>query len=677
MATLPTPFRSFSLRHLARIGAVVLILGAAGISYKLYEIRQTARSAVEVWREVTDIGSPKEKLFRRLIMQMGLEGLIHPFKAYVLTGDETIIPSIYAAVGATRSTIGVYRQQVLTPDESEGLDKITATVERYNDNVAVALRMRKNGARAKEIDKAVRVDDGPAVAGFTALVKGLLDDLGLKAPPQSKALKPQFRLLGNLRMSLGYNGLVHNYDNYILRHDETAYQRFQKSLAYARLQIDEFRRSNLTAVEAGAIDDIEHVVDQFEAGLSDGRLEQLYRSGASPEEIYAALNVDPTPLGNGLRIIETDLRRQEEAVRNALTRTLWQASRIADQLLIVVVLSLVVFLTFGIWFVSRFVVGRVNAVTKTMLELSSGNLDARISYVNDHDEIGEMSRALLVFRDNMRANITLNRELADNARMASLGALVAGIAHEINTPIGNALTVSTTLSEHVANLKEEVATGQIRRSLIDEHIASSDTAARLLEKNLTRACELIGSFKQLAVDQTSDQRRGFQLTEVLKNVSDSVRPLLRKAGHRLSLTADAALQMESYPGALSQVLMNLVDNCKLHGFAGSSGGSIAITARKVEGGCTEITVEDDGCGIQPDVLPRIFEAFFTTRAGSGGSGLGLHIVRTLVTGTLGGEIRVEARPSGGTRFVLTVPLVAPKTSPETTTREEKVYYVAA
>ncbi|MDP3031281.1 MAG: HAMP domain-containing sensor histidine kinase, partial [Rhodocyclaceae bacterium] len=194
---------------------------------------------------------------------------------------------------------------------------------------------------------------------------------------------------------------------------------------------------------------------------------------------------------------------------------------------------------------------------------------------------------------------------------------------------------------------------------IEQVGATSDIAIR----NLNRAAELIGSFKQVAVDQTSAQRRKFDLAEVVDEIVVMMQPSLKRTPYRIEEAVPAGLVLDSYPGALGQVLTNLINNAVLHGFAGRDHGVITITAAAAAPDSVQLTVQDDGCGIPADRQARIFDPFYTTRLGQGGSGLGLHISHTAVTHILGGTLMVASTPGAGAVFTLLLPRQAPSANP--------------
>lgn len=241
--------------------------------------------------------------------------------------------------------------------------------------------------------------------------------------------------------------------------------------------------------------------------------------------------------------------------------------------------------------------------------------------------------------------------LVQSEKMASLGVLVAGIAHEINTPVGIAVTAASHLMERMALLTEAITNGTLKKSQLLDTVATSRESAAIVLSNLVRAAELIQSFKQVAVDQTSREMRTIDLDVYLHETLNSLRPRIKASAQRVELLCPPGVSLHIAAGALSQLVSNLVLNALEHAYPGGQPGLVRVVA-SVDGEQVELVVEDDGAGIAAEVLPHIYDPFFTTRRGSGGSGLGLHIVYNLVTQTLGGSIAVRSRPGEGTRFTV-------------------------
>ncbi len=251
------------------------------------------------------------------------------------------------------------------------------------------------------------------------------------------------------------------------------------------------------------------------------------------------------------------------------------------------------------------------------------------------------------------------QDLIQAEKMASLGSLVAGVAHEINTPLGNTLTASSHLYDKVIELSAMLNENRLRRSDLVAFVSLLTETTRLMVTNCERAAELVQSFKQVAVDQTSGERRRFDLKGYIDEVLLSLRPRLRKTGHRITVACPANLEIDGYPGALSQLLTNFLLNSLMHAYDPGEAGHLSIRVQLLDDGLVELAYADDGKGIPQELLGRIYDPFFTTRRGSGGSGLGLHIAYNLVTGTLRGQISVESEPGDGTCFTVRFPLRTP------------------
>ncbi|MDO6384961.1 MULTISPECIES: ATP-binding protein [unclassified Uliginosibacterium] len=252
-------------------------------------------------------------------------------------------------------------------------------------------------------------------------------------------------------------------------------------------------------------------------------------------------------------------------------------------------------------------------------------------------------------------------QLVQSEKLASLGNLVAGVAHELNTPLGNALVAASSLRDQVHEIQKLVEAGGLRRSDLAEFMHVCEEGCRLIERNAERAVTLVSNFKQVAVDQTSAQRREFDLLQTVQEVVATLAPGLRKQHHGITIDIPEGLRLNSYPGPLDQVVSNIVTNSTVHAFKPGESGEIIISASQTGDHEIVLMLSDNGIGIPPEKQSRVFDPFFTTRLGQGGSGLGLYIVYNIVTSLLGGQIQLISSPGGGTCFYIHIPLVAPLT----------------
>ncbi|MGL6336459.1 ATP-binding protein [Aeromonas jandaei] len=246
--------------------------------------------------------------------------------------------------------------------------------------------------------------------------------------------------------------------------------------------------------------------------------------------------------------------------------------------------------------------------------------------------------------------------LVESEKMASLGSLVAGVAHEINTPIGISVTASSYLQERVADFKSHIESKQLSRSYLNEFTVNLDESMQLLQGNLRRASELIASFKQVAVDQSSEARYNFSLADNLHQVVVSLGHKLKKSQCEVDIQCDPKLSIFSFPGSFTQIYSNLILNSINHGFDNwDKPKKITI---KVEQQGEELLIDysDNGRGIPPEILPRIFDPFVTSKRGQGGSGLGTHIIYNLVVQLLRGRIHCASEPGNGAEFHIRLPI---------------------
>jgi len=305
-------------------------------------------------------------------------------------------------------------------------------------------------------------------------------------------------------------------------------------------------------------------------------------------------------------------------------------------------------------------------------EIAAGNLLSRI-YIAENDQSSLLfvmagMRDRLIERDNALHDV--NRDLANsiealkkmqedlisNEKLAALGALVAGISHELNTPIGNGITAASTLIDLTSVFARDAKSGMTRSSL-NSYIDNVTEASEILLRNLTRAGDLVLSFKQVAADREASQGRRFILYDLVEEILLMLRPDIKKDPYVVTLDIPKDIVMESYPGPLSQVIINLLNNAMLHGFDGRESGTVSISAIQANADQVEISVADDGKGISPENLKRIYDPFFTTKLGAGSSGLGLHITYNIVTRILAGRIRVVSALNMGTTFIISLPMM--------------------
>ncbi|MGR8929074.1 MAG: ATP-binding protein [Gammaproteobacteria bacterium] len=294
-----------------------------------------------------------------------------------------------------------------------------------------------------------------------------------------------------------------------------------------------------------------------------------------------------------------------------------------------------------------------DAIEQRIQEVTFLNRDLESRVEERTQELRELNTTLQQTVDDLKWT---QENLVRSEKLAGLGSLVAGVAHELNTPIGNALTVATTLQDNTQGITDEFRSG-LKRASLENFLVDTGTAGALIVRNLQRAADLITSFKHVAVDQTSENCREFELRTTVEDIIATLAPTLKKTPYRIEVSIPPGIVFNSYPGALGQIITNLINNAIFHGFSDRDHGLMRLSATALQGNKAMLTFEDDGKGMAPETLKRIFDPFFTTRLGQGGSGLGMNIVHNLVTGLLKGSIVAQSIIDKGTQFTIILPLV--------------------
>ncbi len=287
------------------------------------------------------------------------------------------------------------------------------------------------------------------------------------------------------------------------------------------------------------------------------------------------------------------------------------------------------------------------AATLQEIRLLNASLESKVE-----ERTQELSSTLAQLQQAQKSMVAAEK-------LAALGSLVAGIGHELNSPIGNALLVASAMRERTQELGRQIQKGAIKRSDFTDFETYAVGSSELVERNLHRAAELVNSFKQVAVDQAAERRRAFALDQTVKDTVSTLEHLLRRRPIQLHLDLQPDIAMDSYPGPVAQIITNFFTNALTHGFGPEDRGDIWIACRAQSEAFATLEFRDNGLGISTENLGKIFDPFFTTRLGQGGSGLGLSIAHNLATGLLGGQLRVHSVPGEGTRFTVILARVAP------------------
>ncbi|MGD9212596.1 MAG: PAS domain-containing sensor histidine kinase, partial [Desulfobacteraceae bacterium] len=285
-------------------------------------------------------------------------------------------------------------------------------------------------------------------------------------------------------------------------------------------------------------------------------------------------------------------------------------------------------------------------------ELSIANKDLEKYKNHLEDLVKERTSELKKSLDDLKQ---AQNQLVQSEKMAALGSLVAGVAHEINTPVGIGVTTASHLEQETRTFMEKYKSSQITRKEFETYAYVAEESSAMILSNLTRAADLIQSFKRVAVDQSNEIKTNFKIKEYIDEILKSLNSKFKKTKHRIVVNCQKDFEVNNYPGAFSQIMTNLLMNSLIHGFENIDEGIVTIQIERSDD-TAQIEYRDNGIGISKENMEKLFEPFFTTKRGQGGSGLGMHVTYNLVTQTMKGTLTCFSSPGEGTRFVLSFPL---------------------
>ncbi|WP_135550955.1 HAMP domain-containing sensor histidine kinase [Paenibacillus cymbidii] len=373
------------------------------------------------------------------------------------------------------------------------------------------------------------------------------------------------------------------------------------------------------------------------------------RDGIPKVRLLAPMFEDGTTIG----VVEIFLNSShEETVINERVR------------LIVVFASCICLLLLGMlsFIIQKMLIAPLMTLRKSAIAVQQGERHVQIP-LNASGEINELSAAfndMVVNLENryqelqhaMETIKNAQKQLVQSEKMVALGSLVAGVSHEINTPVGIGVTAVSFLEQKTNEFAALFQQNKVKKSDMEQYLQTTGDTIVMIRTNLQRASDLVRSFKQVSVDQSSEAKRTFRIQSYLEDeLLVSLRPRLKKTRHRVIVTCDPNLEITSYPGAISQIVTNLLMNSIIHAYGPQDEGTIRIAVDRTGDKLTLLYV-DDGKGMEPQVVDKVFDPFFTTNRGGGGTGLGMNIVYNLVTQTLGGTIRCESEPGRGAAFTI-------------------------
>jgi two-component system, NtrC family, sensor kinase len=431
------------------------------------------------------------------------------------------------------------------------------------------------------------------------------------------------------------------------------------------------------------------IIDSVKLDIAVGKI-QITTTDQEPFINFDNVNLATTPPEDLIQITrDINYNQQNLGTLNfiySLAPARQKAHQETKQLVSIISMQLIISLTVLIGFLHRRIVYPLIQLRRFANGIAQGNLSSQAPRLKQ-DELGDLADDLEKMRLSLESNIqhledhvnertqelsqsnqqlsqTLEQlkltqgHLIQSEKLAALGSVVAGVAHELNTPIGNGLSVASTLTQSCQTFAEMLNRG-MTKSALQIFLADVIEGNEIISRNLNKASELVSGFKQVAMDRTSTQRRTFKLLEFLNDTYLTLTPTFKRTPYKVHIECPDDIELNSYPGPLGQVITNLLNNTVIHAFDGMDSGQVDIRARAL-GDQIKIEVKDNGKGIAAEHIKKIFDPFFTTKLGNGGNGLGMHIVHNIVSGLLGGTISVRSNLGEGCLFILIFPCVAPK-----------------
>jgi signal transduction histidine kinase len=651
LRVLPIRWRLFSIAALNATVAVILAL----IIWKGANVLSAA------WDDVRRVRESDRLLVQLKSEASRLQNLIH---RYIYQPNQEMLAEILGLHGDVLSTLR--NRGAVDPVLSRSADELRAVTERFLQGFGEVREVQTTIAQTYENEVLRPAKD---MAGLYAILEasiGSRDALLLPSLGKSREAFTASLVAANAF----YLSLASESGEEALGSIATVEQTIPVMIDLAESSLQRDALSRLAQRAAAFREGLKNLTEQF---VARGNL------------LKSAIDDNQATMIDVINKLSSQMNLRELRAQGSFDRTL---ANLYQNVALVAIVFLTLIVIVGVA-IARSIILPLRQLMQAMHAVVSEKYDAPMEGTRARDEIGEMARAVAVFRDNAIAKrkaeneLRASKEHAEKAledlreaqqnliaaeKLAALGGLVAGVAHEVNNPIGISLTVASSLARRCDDFATEVAAGPLRRSRLDDFLDSGRDAANQLVANLQRAGELVQSFKQVAVDRSHAERRQFDLRESTDQIVASLRPVLRKSQISLTIDVPPGILMDSYPGAYGQVLTNLFLNSVVHAFPNGRSGSIIVEARQLFGDShdhVDIYVSDDGIGMTDEIQRRALDPFFTTRRNEGGTGLGLHIIFNLVTQQLGGRLSFESRLGWGTRFRITIPRVAAGESPPT------------
>jgi len=551
----------------------------------------------------------------------GYGGMIHHFKNYVMRGEPKYEVLLYD-IAAIKNKLATLEDYFENEKEFQALEVINQVVNEYSYKIDIVTRMHQQGVKVEDIDRSVKVNDSSALSALKTLHDETVKR-SVKVQSETDLLMEKAdKFLAEGRLLAIPIILFALLLFYYIRQMKKTSDEVLESQVWADTLLDTSPEATIIVNPFGDIIRVNKMAIELFGYLNDEFLTLTIKQLIPEQSDQFHTKVRDAFYTNlPVELMETDKR-------------LYAILRDGSKVMVEISMSM----------------------TKNVL----GEGIVAIASFRDITEREENKRQTIEAKNIAEA--ALNKlekaqdSLVESKKMAALGELVAGVAHEINTPIGNALSSSTFINDETTKVTKLYNDEDLSGEELEEYFTHASDATKLIESNLVRAADLINSFKSMAVDQAGGEKRSFKLDEYIHEVLLSIHPVIKKSNISVTHSCDKDIVMNTYPGALSQCLSNLVINGVIRAFSPKEKGSILVKAEFTNTKNVVISsISDNGKGIPKNLHKKIFEPFYTTKRSEGGSGLGLQIVHNLVCHNLGGNIKINSTEGKETTFILDLP----------------------
>jgi|UPI00037AC05E PAS domain S-box-containing protein len=606
-------------RHWQGVLWLIIALLSLGWFIFLSHVNERFVAVDRAWSDYNQQSARYNSVLAELIQHLGYGGMIHHFKNYVLRQEPRYLSALKEDFTQMDALLSDFVALNLTTAEQQQVLYLRQVVAEYHQQQQLAVRLVDQGYSPAAIDQQVKVDDRPALAAIA-----FLRERALQRSRDAEVLTQAAIVTARHRLAYGYLmiGVFVVFGMMLL-----VLFRVQMQARLAAQQAFQ-RVDNLLA----AVPDAMLIVDQH------GRVMRCNSMACTlfgySEAALIGLAVEA--------LMPAAFRHKHEQLRRSYMAH--PHSRLMGD---------------GMLLHATHSDGHVFPVEISLSFDDSADALLITLTVRDVSEREQQRKETQQAREKAESALhTLKQAqtaLVESEKLAALGNLVAGVAHEVNTPVGLSLTAASYLRDKSMKVLQHYHDDALTMEGLEQYLVQTEESTRLIEGNARRAAELIQSFKQIAVDQTFDMLRTFDLATYLQEIALSFQASFKRTPIVLEVHCPDDIAMHSYPGALAQLLSNIINNALMHAFPDGKAGTVSITARRNEGDIVEIICQDDGCGMDAYTTEHLFEPFFTTRRGLGGSGLGMYIVHNLVRQQLQGYIHVTSSDKQGSRFEVHLP----------------------